>query len=171
MRVLAGVRTVIYMTGFVLLWGWLALTVRRFDATLGVVHWGPATALGLALMVVGASLGSLCGVVFAARGKGTPAPFDPPREFVAVGPYRFVRNPMYVGGLLLLGGFGLALRSPSVLLLTVFVAVLVHLLVVLVEEPRLERRFGDRYRRYRQSVHRWLPGGSARAGGEHDHRS
>lgn len=168
MRVLAGVRTVIYMTGFVLLWGWLALTVRRFDATLGVVHWGPATTLGLALMLVGAGLALLCGVVFAVRGTGTPALFDPPREFVAAGPYRFVRNPMYVGALLLLGGFGLALRSRSVLLLTVFWAVLAHLFVVLVEEPGLERRFGDSYRRYRQSVNRWLPGGGAQARGEHD---
>ena len=168
MRVLAGVRTVIYMTGFVLLWGWLALMVRRLDATLGVVQWGPATALGLALMVVGAGVASLCGVVFAARGKGTPALFDPPREFVATGPYRFVRNPMYVGGLLLLGGFGLALRSRSVLLLTVFGAVLAHLFVVLVEEPGLERRFGDSYRRYRRSVNRWLPGRRARAAGERD---
>ena len=157
MRILAGIRTAIYMTGFVALWVWLALGMRRYDAVIGVEmpEWAPA--FGLALMVVGGALGLTCGVFFAARGLGTPAPFDPPREFVAVGPYRYVRNPMYIGGLLALGGFGLMLRSPSVLLMASGVAVLVHFFVMIVEEPGLEWRFGDSYRTYKRSVNRWLP--------------
>jgi protein-S-isoprenylcysteine O-methyltransferase Ste14 len=64
---------------------------------------------------------------------------------------------MYIGGLLVLGGLGLALRSPAILLLAFGAAVLVHYFVVIVEEPGLERRFGDSYRTYKRSVNRWLP--------------
>lgn len=157
MRVLAGIRTAIYMTAFVALWVWLALGVRRYDAAIGVAVPVWATWLGLALMVVGVAVALACAGFFAARGFGTPAPFDPPREFVATGPYRFVRNPMYIGGVLALGGFGLFERSPSVLLLAAGVAVLVHFFVMIVEEPGLEWRFGDSYRTYTRSVNRWLP--------------
>jgi protein-S-isoprenylcysteine O-methyltransferase Ste14 len=157
MRVLAAIRTAIYMTGFVALWVWLALGVHRFDPAIGVAVPDWARWLGSALMVVGCAVGLTCGGFFAARGLGTPAPFDPPREFVATGPYRFVRNPMYIGGLLALGGFGLVERSPSILLLAAGVAILVHFFVVIVEEPGLEWRFGDSYRTYKRSVNRWLP--------------
>ncbi len=157
MRILVGIRTAVYMTGFVVLWGWLALGVRRFDPAIGVEmpEWAPS--LGFALMAVGGALALACGGFFAARGLGTPAPFDPPREFVAAGPYRYVRNPMYIGGFLVLGGFGLIERSPSVLLLALGAAVLAHFFVVLVEEPGLLWRFGDAYRTYKRSVNRWLP--------------
>ncbi|HEV8267520.1 MAG TPA: PEMT/PEM2 methyltransferase family protein, partial [Thermoanaerobaculia bacterium] len=84
------------------------------------------------------------------------APFDPPREFVAVGPYRFVRNPMYVGGIALLFGAGLVLGSFSIVLLSFFAFAASHLLVILYEEPVLTRRFGESYVRYKASVSRWL---------------
>jgi protein-S-isoprenylcysteine O-methyltransferase Ste14 len=157
MRILARIRTAIYMTGFVVLWGWLALGVRRYDPVIGfeLPEWVPS--LGFALMAVGGGLALACGGFFAARGLGTPAPFDPPREFVAVGPYRYVRNPMYIGALLMLGGFGLIERSPSVLLLAAGAAILAHAFVVFVEEPGLERRFGESYREYTRLVRRWLP--------------
>ena len=157
MKVLAGIRTVVYMTGFVVLWGWLALGVRRYDPAFGfeIPDWAPL--LGLALMAVGGAVALTCGFFFATHGRGTPAPFDPPREFVAVGPYRYVRNPMYIGAFLVLGGFGLVERSPSVLLLAAAAVVLAHLFVVLVEEPGLESRFGDSFRAYKRSVRRWLP--------------
>jgi protein-S-isoprenylcysteine O-methyltransferase Ste14 len=77
--------------------------------------------------------------------------------FVAMGPYRYVRNPMYVGAILALLGGGLIVRSVSVLLLAVVFWTLAHLLVLLNEEPSLERRFGESYLRYKQRVHRWLP--------------
>ena len=64
---------------------------------------------------------------------------------------------MYIAGLLALGGFGLVERSPSVLLMAVGVAVLVHFFVMIVEEPGLVWRFGDAYRTYMRSVNRWLP--------------
>jgi protein-S-isoprenylcysteine O-methyltransferase Ste14 len=156
-KLLAGIRTAVYMTGFVAVWAWLALAVRRFDRTLGLTLPAWAGVCGIAAIAVGGALGLTCGFLFAARGYGTPAPFDPPREFVVAGPYRYVRNPMYIGGLVTLAGFGLAQRSPAILLLAAGSALLVHLFVVLLEEPQLEWRFGDGYRTYKRSVNRWLP--------------
>lgn len=98
-----------------------------------------------------------CVALFVVRGEGTAAPFDPPRRFVASGPYRFVRNPMYLGAALVLSGFGLYSRSPSVLGLVALAALFVHLFVVLVEEPGLESRFGEGYRDYKVRVKRWSP--------------
>jgi protein-S-isoprenylcysteine O-methyltransferase Ste14 len=76
---------------------------------------------------------------------------------VAAGPYRYVRNPMYVGAFGILVGAGLIIQSPSVIGLAILFLVLTHLLVVLYEEPSLTRRFGETYRRYKSAVHRWLP--------------
>jgi protein-S-isoprenylcysteine O-methyltransferase Ste14 len=64
---------------------------------------------------------------------------------------------MYIGGLTLLLGFGLLLRSASIVLLAFFLFLVVHLFVVLVEEPGLERRFGESYFAYKASTNRWIP--------------
>ena len=157
MRALVGIRTAVYMTGFVLLWGWLALDVRQFDPAIGLALPKWVEPLGWTAMAAGGVLALTCAYFFATHGRGTPAPFDAPREFVAVGPYRYVRNPMYIGGSLVLGGFGLAERSPSILVLTLVALGLAHLFVVLVEEPSLEWKFGDSFRTYKRSVRRWLP--------------
>ncbi len=58
-------------------------------------------------MVIGGAIGLICIVTFIVKGSGTPAPFDAPKNFVAWGPYKYVRNPMYIGGLILLIGFWL----------------------------------------------------------------
>jgi protein-S-isoprenylcysteine O-methyltransferase Ste14 len=150
-------RAVLYSAGFVLLWWWLAALVRPLDARLPFIVpvWGRP--LGWALVFTGALLALWCISTFAGRGRGTPAPFDPPREFVAVGPYRYVRNPMYIGGFGVLLGGGLVLGSPSIAGLAALFLLLVHLLVWLYEEPALESRFGDPYLHYKSVVHRWLP--------------
>ena len=109
-------------------------------------------------MIVGAAVAISCVAVFVARGRGTPAPFDPPREFVAQGPYRYVRNPMYVGGLGVIAGFGLYQRSLAIVLFALVFLCCAHLFVVFYEEPGLERRFGHSYLDYKRSVNRWLPG-------------
>ncbi len=69
---------------------------------------------------------------------GTPAPFDAPEQFVAIGPYKYVRNPMYIGGFVVLVGLGIYERSPSMLIFCVAWLMLAHLLVILYEEPNLE---------------------------------
>lgn len=149
-------RGVVYASAFVSLWAWLALSVRSFDPRipLHVPSW--LRPIGLVLASAGSLLALLSIAAFLTRGRGTPAPFDPPREFVASGPYRFVRNPMYVGGIATLLGAGLALSSPAILVLAFAALVIVHLFVVFYEEPTLARMFGDSYLQYRASVHRWL---------------
>jgi protein-S-isoprenylcysteine O-methyltransferase Ste14 len=150
-------RALLYMTGFVLLWGWLALGVRRYDPDLGVALPASLRPLGIACMLLGGLLAIACVGAFVIRGKGTPAPFDAPREVVATGPYRIVRNPMYVGGWAVLFGFGLYLRSVSVLMFSFGFLLLAHLFVVVYEEPALEEKFGAAYNDYRATVPRWIP--------------
>jgi protein-S-isoprenylcysteine O-methyltransferase Ste14 len=150
-------RSVIYMSGFLLFFGWIALLVRTFDHSFGVSLPAATQMPGAILMVVGATLGLACAGVFISRGRGTPAIFDAPRAFVAIGPYKFVRNPMYIGGLMLLMGFGLYERSLSILFLALLLFPLVHLFVLLYEEPTLTRKFGSSYQEYCREVRRWVP--------------
>ena len=154
----AALRAVVYATVFILLWSLLAAGVTRLDPVPPIVFpsWMPVA--GVAAMIAGGVLVLWCAVLFVSRGRGTPAPFDPPRQFVAAGPYRVVRNPMYIGALAVLAGSGLYVGSVSILILSIIAAALFHALVVLVEEPGLTARFGDSYLSYRASVGRWLPG-------------
>lgn len=94
---------------------------------------------------------------FLVNGRGTPAPIDPPKELVAVGLYRFVRNPMYVAGIIAL--FGWILWSPSLpLILAPFLFfTAAHLFVTGYEEPTLKKKFGAAYEEYRRRVPRWIP--------------
>jgi protein-S-isoprenylcysteine O-methyltransferase Ste14 len=156
-RMLVVLRAALYSSAFVLLWAWLAASVQPLDARLPFTIPVWARPLGWALVLAGALVALWCITTFVARGRGTPAPFDPPREFVAAGPYRYVRNPMYIGGFAVLLGAGLVVQSPSVIGLALLFLLLVHLLVLLYEEPVLASRFGDPYLRYKSSVHRWLP--------------
>ena len=154
---LVGLRAVVYMTAFVLFFAWLALRLRALDRFLQVTLPDGVEALGIVLMVVSGVLGLACAGTFVVRGKGTPAPFDAPREFVAVGPYRYVRNPMYVGGLVLLVGFGLYERSISILLMAMVLLLVVHLMVIFYEEPTLRKSFGASYDEYCRTTARWMP--------------
>jgi protein-S-isoprenylcysteine O-methyltransferase Ste14 len=151
-------RAILFSTGFILLWGWVALSLqRRYDSTVDFAFSGWTPALGIALMSVGGTLAVACIATFVTRGEGTPAPMDPPRKFVAAGPYRFVRNPMYIGGFLVLAGFGLYEQSPAILLFALPWLLLAHLFVILYEEPHLRTTFGVPYDDYCRSVRRWLP--------------
>ncbi|MET0398469.1 MAG: isoprenylcysteine carboxylmethyltransferase family protein [Longimicrobiaceae bacterium] len=119
---------------------------------------GSAQWLALAVGVLGAGVYAWCVWDFAARGRGTPAPIDPPRTLVVSGPYRYVRNPMYCGVLLVLVGQVLFFASRPLLLYALAWLGVVHLFVVLYEEPALRRRFGGSYEEYRVAVRRWIPG-------------
>jgi protein-S-isoprenylcysteine O-methyltransferase Ste14 len=151
------VRALFFASTFVLLWGWLALYVSRMDARAGrsLPEW--CIMLAFVIGVPAVLLELLCIGAFVVSGHGTPAPFDAPRRVVAVGPYKYVRNPMYIGGLALLIAFGLYLRSPSVVIFAVAWIVVVHLAVVFLEEPDLRRKFGGSYEEYCRAVPRWIP--------------
>ncbi len=145
------------MAAFIFFFGWFALALRRFDTSLGVEFPAFVRAVGATLMTVGLGIVLVCGGWFSLWGRGTPAIFDPPTEFVVEGPYRWVRNPMYIGALVLLTGFGLWHRSAAILLMMIVMAVAFHAFVVFLEEPGLVRRFGSRYEAYRAAVPRWIP--------------
>ena len=113
--------------------------------------------VGLALLVVGLLLFGSCVSLFARVGRGTLAPWDPTRKLVAVGPYRFVRNPMISGVLMLLAAEALLLGSWVIGLWACAFVLINHIYFVLSEEPGLERRFGESYRVYKRNVPRWIP--------------
>ena len=121
---------------------------------------GEATALaivaGSLLAAAGLALLVSCIFRFASEGGGTLAPYDPPGTLVARGPYRFTRNPMYVGVLAILLGLSLANASWPLLGYAAFVAACFCVFVMAVEEPSLEQQFGDSYRRYKADVPRWI---------------
>jgi protein-S-isoprenylcysteine O-methyltransferase Ste14 len=113
--------------------------------------------IGVFPLAFGLALFAWCVTIFASRGRGTLAPWDPPRRLVAIGPYRRVRNPMYlaVGSVVL--GEAILFGSAALAIYFALLALIWHAFVVLWEEPSLERTFGDEYRTYRGSVPRWLP--------------
>ncbi len=118
---------------------------------------GTAQAVGLVLVTLGAALALWCIGTFALVGKGTPAPFDPPRKLVAAGPYRWIRNPMYLGSGTALGGAALFYQSAALVAFAAGFFIVTHLFVVFYEEPTLERTFGAQYADYRNAVPRWMP--------------
>ena len=110
-----------------------------------------------AVPVIGAGLALYCWCVwiFARVGRGTPGPWDAPSRFVAAGPYRWVRNPIYVAALLVVLGQAWLFGSVAVLAYAVAMAVTFHIFVTGYEERTLRRRFGPAYLEYRRSVPRW----------------
>jgi protein-S-isoprenylcysteine O-methyltransferase Ste14 len=116
------------------------------------VAWYAAIAIA-----AGVGLYLWCLWVFAVVGRGTPGPWDPPRRVVAVGPYRWVRNPIYLAALLIVLGEAWLFLSLSLVVYAVAAAACFHLLVIGYEEPTLRRTFGQTYARYVRMVPRWIP--------------
>ena len=112
---------------------------------------------GLALLTVGVWLFSASLYNFWTRGRGTLAPWDPPRRLVVDGPYRFVRNPMISGVIFILFAEALVLLSPQHAVWA-GVFLLINLVYLpLLEEPMLVARFGESYLRYKEHVPRLVP--------------
>lgn len=116
---------------------------------------GAAQIAGMAVCACGAAVALWCILTFVFVGKGTPAPFDPPRRLVIRGPYRVVRNPMYIGAALALAGAALFHLSFALLVYAVLFLLACHLFVVLYEEPALRRSFPAEYEAYCRRVGRW----------------
>jgi protein-S-isoprenylcysteine O-methyltransferase Ste14 len=119
-------------------------------------------AAGMVVGAAGAAVALWCVGTFAFIGKGTPAPFDPHRRLVIRGPYRLVRNPMYIGAGLALGGAALFFQSWAVLSYTGVFFLMTQLFIVFYEEPALRRTFGTEYDEYCRTVRRWRPGAGAK---------
>jgi len=152
------IRAIVYAScfiGFVLIYvpaNLLSRTGLVRPATIGLQE-----AIGIVTGTAGAILAVWCILTFVVVGKGTPAPFDPPRRLVVRGPYRYVRNPMYIGATLALAGAALFFSSLTILLYAIFVVVATHLFVIWYEEPALRRTFGADYEAYCKRVSRWWP--------------
>lgn len=141
----------------VVVWVALPALVHRWGGGWRPIPIGSGRWVGLPLILGGFGLAIACAVLFARRGEGTPAPWDPPRRLVVTGPYRYVRNPMLLGVLVGLLGEALLFASLPILLYAALLAAVAHAWIVLREEPELEARFGETYRVYRAMVPRWLP--------------
>jgi protein-S-isoprenylcysteine O-methyltransferase Ste14 len=127
----------------------------------GVLQWtmAPWTSSfpGALTLFLGILIYSLCTRDFARYGRGTPAVWDPPKAFVTRGLYRLVRNPMYLGIVLILIGEACFFHSPALLFIALFIWFLFHGFVLFYEEPTLIKKFGESYRQYCIQVSRWLP--------------
>lgn len=110
----------------------------------------PVAGLGLLVLL-------WCVRDFYVSGKGTLAPWDPPKNLVTTGLYCYSRNPMYVGVLTLICGWALLSGSPLLACYMVLFSVIFHLRVVHYEEPWLSKKFGAEWTAYCNKTQRWLP--------------
>jgi protein-S-isoprenylcysteine O-methyltransferase Ste14 len=146
--------TIMVPGAFVVLLPYLILGAARTSRPIEI---GLVEVLSVVLAAIGVSMVVWVSVAFVRRGKGTPVPVDPPRQFVAAGLYRFVRNPMYSGAILAILAEAAFFRSGRLLLYAAVLWLALHAFTVLLEEPQLERRFGDTYRAYKARIPRWIP--------------
>jgi protein-S-isoprenylcysteine O-methyltransferase Ste14 len=121
---------------------------------------------GAVLLAAGFCLFAWCVALFARVGRGTLAPWDPTERLVAVGPYRYMRNPMITGVLAMIAGQALVLGSRLLGEWCAAFFAINQVYVMILEEPGLERRFGESYRRYKAAVPRWLPRATPWSGGD-----
>jgi protein-S-isoprenylcysteine O-methyltransferase Ste14 len=143
----------VFVPGFwtVLVPYWVVGRRPRFDLR------GPGAA-GSALVVAGVALYLICAFWgFALRGKGTPAPVDPPKKLVIEGPYRIVRNPMYWSVAFVMLGEAMVFRSVTLAEIAAAFFAATMVFVMLYEEPALRHAFGAEYQEYCRRVPRWLP--------------
>jgi protein-S-isoprenylcysteine O-methyltransferase Ste14 len=151
-------RTIAYATLFVgLVLVFVPSSLLSWSGVPTPAHIGIWQGAGVLVGALGAAVALWCIFTFAFVGKGTPAPFDPPRRLVIKGPYRLVRNPMYLGAALALAGAALFYESLALAGYTGVFLLTTHVFVVTYEEPALQRTFGDDYEAYCGTVRRWQP--------------
>lgn len=156
-RPVATVASLIVGAAFFALWFWLLPPWLGIHVdTAGVERW---RWIAVVPSVLGFAVSIRCVWDFGWTGRGTPAPFAPPRRLVIAGFYRYVRNPMYVG--FFAGWIGLWIifgqANWAAILGAALVMLGVQLFVVLYEEPTLREKFGADYTDYCTHVPRWIP--------------
>lgn len=134
--------------------GVIPLTMLRSGSKLET---GFASYLAIPLWVIGFATLVWCFWDFLIKGKGTPAPIEPPKQLVVSGLYNYIRNPMYIGVLLIIIGHFIWFGYWGLLIYAVVVWIAFNLFVRLYEEPNLRKRFGAEYENYLKSVPRWIP--------------
>ena len=154
------VKAIIILPGTVLVFVpsailWLSADSPGAVAPAGLAQ--PRFWVGIVLAVIGLAFAVWTVRLFLTVGMGTPAPWDPPKILVVRGPYRHVRNPMITSVLVMLGAESLFFGSWYLVAWMLFFFLLNMIYFSVVEEPGLERRFGESYRRYKANVPRWIP--------------
>ena len=123
----------------------------------GTLVAGALLAPGIAIAALGLGIFLWCVFDFITSGHGTPAPYEPPRELVVQGLYRFVRNPMYWGVCTMIFAQAALFASHWLAVYGAVVLLGFHARVIYYEEPTLARLFGASWEQYRRRVPRWLP--------------
>jgi len=156
-RVFAILRALVIAPLFVWIWTWMF--PRWFARSKGVPFEVQPNVIAFVLMAIGGAIMIRCVWDFAWTGRGTPAPFDPPRRLVVRGLYRWVRNPMYIGMGFFLAGEALLVPNVAteILIMMLILWIVVNGFVMLYEEPKLRQLFGDDYKDYCANVRRWIP--------------
>jgi len=124
----------------------------QFPVFIGWIGW-----IGLTVLVLASALGVWSAITMSVIGRGTPLPSAMANALVIAGPYRFVRNPMAVAGIVQGAAVGLLLSSWLVVVYALIGSILWNYAVRPLEERDLEARFGDPYRAYRDAVWCWVP--------------
>lgn len=112
--------------------------------------------IAILLFATGFIITIMCILRFALEGKGTLSPADETKQLVIGGLYLYSRNPMYVGVMLMLIGEALFTTSGKLWIYAIFIFTCFYVIILIHEEPRLQRDFGDQYTAYRKKVRRWL---------------
>lgn len=115
------------------------------------------TLTGITVFAIGLSAYLFCSAWLIGIGRGPHVEFDPPKVFVASGPYRWVRNPVVITLLVTVLGQAIFLNSIGILILVILGIPLAQYQVTKIEEPNLRERFGESYVEYCKRVNRWLP--------------
>ena len=114
-----------------------------------------ATATGITMIVAAFAIDIWAALVFRSQ-KTTIMPHQRSASLVTRGPFRFSRNPIYVGNLMVVAGLGMVLSNLWLLIATPVLGLALHKLAILREERHLEALFGDQWRDYSTRVRRWI---------------
>lgn len=139
------------VVGLVPFWILEGKTDSIFSVPMKFLHY-----LGIIVFAGGFVIMLTCIVSFAVQGRGTLSPVDPTKKLVVAGLYKYSRNPMYVGVIMMLIGEAFFFQSLALWMYSFLILVAFHIFIVFVEEPRLKRDFKEEYDKYCDKVGRWF---------------
>ncbi|NNL91722.1 MAG: isoprenylcysteine carboxylmethyltransferase family protein [Saprospiraceae bacterium] len=144
------------VTAFLLLPTMVAFVVPQIINQNSQWNFSEQNTFGLILLLLGSSILISCVVIFYTSGKGTLAPWNPPKHLVQTGLYKYSRNPMYVGVLLIMLGWTLYYGSWNLMIYSFIFSVAFNIRVKRFEEPWLLENFGESWLKYKSEVRRWI---------------
>jgi len=133
----------------------LAIATIHFLLPVWFLYNSPIRFIGLIPIIIGSYLNIYTDQLFK-RKQTTIKPFEEPTSFIETGPFRYSRNPIYLGMVLIVAGTALISGSVITFVAPVAFAIIIHILYLREEEHILEKRFGETYLAYKLKVHRWI---------------